>query len=118
MVSTASGGVTTPPEVHPAVLRRAVVASMLGNATEWYDYGVYSYVAVEIGKNFFPGSHATLGSLLVFAVSFVLRPLGGIVWGPLGDRLGRSTIMATTILLMSVATFLVGVIPNYQAVGF
>ncbi|MDN5929525.1 MAG: MFS transporter [Pseudonocardia sp.] len=99
------------------VLRRAVAASALGNATEWYDYGVFAYVAIEIGKNFFPGEYSTLGALLVFAVSFVLRPLGGFVWGPLGDRLGRTTILATTILLMCVATFLVGVIPDYQTIG-
>jgi MHS family proline/betaine transporter-like MFS transporter len=109
--------VSSKPGVAQPVLRRAVAASALGNATEWFDYGVYAYVAVEIGKNFFPGQYSTLGSLLVFAVSFVLRPLGGIVWGPLGDRLGRSTILATTILLMCVATFLVGVIPNYQSIG-
>ncbi|MHA6621849.1 MFS transporter [Pseudonocardia sp. DLS-67] len=89
----------------------------MGNATEWFDYGVYAYVATEIGENFFPGEYSTLGALLVFAVSFVLRPLGGIVWGPLGDRLGRSTILATTILLMCVATFLVGVIPSYDSIG-
>ena len=105
------------PEVSQKVLRRAVAASALGNATEWFDYGVFAYVAVEIGNNFFPGPYSTIGSLLVFAVSFILRPLGGIVWGPLGDRLGRSTILATTILLMCGATFLVGVIPNYQSIG-
>jgi MHS family proline/betaine transporter-like MFS transporter len=94
-----------------------VAAAAIGNATEWYDYGVYSYVAIEIGKNFFPGSYSTAASLLVFAVSFVLRPLGGMVWGPLGDRLGRNKIMSTTILLMSSATFLVGVIPNHNSIG-
>lgn len=104
-------------EVPPAVLRRAVAASAMGNATEWFDYGVYAYVATEIGANFFPGEHETLGALLGFAVSFLLRPLGGLVWGPLGDRLGRSTILATTILLMCSATFLIGVIPSYQSIG-
>ncbi|MGH3447827.1 MAG: MFS transporter [Nocardioidaceae bacterium] len=105
-------------EAPPNILRRAVAASAIGNATEWYDYGVYSYVAVEIGHNFFPGEHSTIASLLVYAVSFVLRPLGGIVWGPLGDRLGRTKIMATTILLMCAGTFLVGVLPTYDSVGF
>ena len=114
-VTTNDSAPVQPPS--PAVLRRAVAASAMGNATEWFDYGVYSYVAVQIGKAFFPGPHATLGSLLVFAVSFVLRPLGGIVWGPLGDRLGRQTVLATTILLMSVSTLLVGVIPSYGSVG-
>jgi len=104
-------------EVDQSTVRRAVAASAIGNATEWYDYGVYAYVAVEIGKNFFPGEYATLGALLVFAVSFILRPLGGLVWGPLGDRLGRTRVLATTIILMCGATFLVGVLPNYASIG-
>lgn len=104
-------------EVPKSVLRRAVSASAMGNATEWFDYGVYAYVATEIGANFFPGEHENLGALLGFAVSFVLRPLGGIVWGPLGDKLGRSTVLATTILLMCSATFCVGLIPSYHTIG-
>jgi MFS transporter, MHS family, proline/betaine transporter len=104
-------------EVSPKVLRRAVTASGIGNATEWFDYGVYAYVAAEIGHSFFPGEHEMLGALLGFAVSFVLRPLGGIVWGPLGDRLGRSTVLTATILLMCSSTFLVGLIPSYQSIG-
>ncbi|MGQ0482552.1 MAG: MFS transporter [Pseudonocardia sp.] len=106
-----------PPEADETTVKRAVAASAIGNATEWFDYGVYAYVAVEIGQNFFPGEYATLGALLVFAVSFILRPLGGLVWGPLGDRLGRTRVLAATILLMSGATFLVGVIPNYDSIG-
>ncbi len=107
----------TPPEADPTTVKKAVAASAMGNATEWFDYGVYAYVAVEIGQNFFPGEYATLGALLVFAVSFILRPLGGLVWGPLGDRLGRTRVLAATILLMCGATFLVGVLPNYEAIG-
>jgi MHS family proline/betaine transporter-like MFS transporter len=118
MASDSAGvDAATSDDVSAPVLRRAVAASALGNATEWFDYGVYAYVATEIGKNFFPGEYSTLGALLVFAVSFILRPLGGLVWGPLGDRVGRSTVLAATILLMSVATFLVGVIPNYESIG-
>lgn len=104
-------------EVDEPTLRRAVGASMIGNATEWYDYGVYAYLTAEITSNFFP--HAgTAATLLVYAVSFVLRPLGGIVWGPIGDRLGRNKVMAMTIILMAAGTFLVGVIPSYDSIGF
>jgi hypothetical protein len=71
------------------VLRRAIAASAVGNMAEWYDYGVYAYVSVEIGRHFFPGDHQTLLTVMVFAVSFVLRPLGGIIWGVIGDRRGR-----------------------------
>jgi MHS family proline/betaine transporter-like MFS transporter len=104
-------------EVDQSTVRKAVGASAIGNATEWYDYGVYAYVAVEIGNNFFPGEYSTLGALLVFAVSFILRPLGGLIWGPLGDRLGRTKVLAATILLMSGATFLVGTLPNFESIG-
>lgn len=103
-------------EVDEKTLRRAVGASMIGNATEWYDYGVYAYLTAEVTHNFFPNA-GNAATLLVYAVSFVLRPLGGIVWGPIGDRLGRNKVMAMTIILMSVGTALVGFIPSYQSIG-
>lgn len=102
------------------VLRRAIAASAIGNATEWFDYGVYAYTAVYLGNAFFPSADhtaSTLGSLLVFAVSFLIRPLGGLVWGPLGDRIGRQKVLATTILLMAGSTFLVGLLPSYAVLG-
>jgi MFS transporter, MHS family, proline/betaine transporter len=101
-------------------LRRAIAASAMGNAVEWFDYGVYAYVAVYIGRAFFPSDDptvSTLSSLAVFAISFVIRPLGGLVWGPLGDRLGRRSILAVTIILMSAATFAVGLLPSYATIG-
>ncbi|HEY0452534.1 MFS transporter [Actinophytocola sp.] len=101
-------------------LRRAIAASAIGNMTEWFDYGVYAYTAVYIGDAFFPSEDktaSTLGSLLVFAVSFLIRPIGGIVWGPLGDRIGRQRVLATTILLMAGATFCVGILPGYATLG-
>jgi MHS family proline/betaine transporter-like MFS transporter len=102
------------------VLRRAIGASAMGNATEWFDYGVYAYAAVYIQDVFFPTgdqSTAALYTLLVFAVSFVVRPLGGLVLGPLGDRIGRSRVLAATIIMMASATFLVGLLPSYDAIG-
>ncbi len=101
-------------------LRRAIGASAVGNAVEWFDYGIYAYAAVHIGQAFFPGDDPTaarLGSLLVFAVSFLVRPLGGLVWGPMGDRLGRQRVLATTILLMAGATLAVGLLPGYATIG-
>ena len=111
----------TPPtgadrKVDASTLRKAITGSAVGNATEWYDYGVYAYVATEIADNFFPHT-GLVGTFLVFAVSFVLRPLGGIFWGPLGDRIGRQRVLAMTILLMAAATFLVGVLPTYDQIG-
>lgn len=103
-------------DADPRIIRRAITGSAVGNATEWYDYGVYAYVAVEIADNFFPDS-GLVGTFLVFAVSFVLRPLGGLFWGPMGDRIGRQRVLAMTILLMAAATFLVGVLPTYDTIG-
>jgi MFS transporter, MHS family, proline/betaine transporter len=111
---------TAPITPGATTVRRAVAASAIGNATEWFDYGVYAYTAVYIGRAFFPSDDptaSTLGSLLVFAVSFLIRPLGGLVWGPLGDRLGRQRVLATTILLMAGATLCVGLLPGYATLG-
>jgi len=112
-----SAETTAQKEPDQATLRKAIAGSAVGNATEWYDYGVYAYVATEIADNFFPDS-GLVGTFLVFAVSFVLRPLGGLFWGPLGDRLGRQRVLAMTILLMAASTFLVGCLPTYDDIGF
>lgn len=106
--------------VPAGVLRRAIAASAIGNATEWFDYGIYAYGVTFISAALFPGdtTEATLFALATFAISFLVRPLGGIFWGPLGDRLGRKNVLALTILLMSGATFAVGLIPSYAAIGF
>src|SRR5690606_21315217 len=87
----------------------------IGNATEWYDYGVYAVVVTHITANFFPGG--TVWALATFAISFLVRPLGGLVWGPLGDRIGRSAILVITILLMAGATFTIGLLPTYDVSG-
>src|ERR1700709_2593480 len=107
---------TDPP---PDVVRKAVAASAIGNATEWFDYGIYAYGVTYISAAIFPGDtqQATLLALMTFAVSFLIRPLGGLVWGPLGDRLGRKHVLALTIILMSGATFCVGLVPTYDAIG-
>ncbi|MCV7001033.1 MFS transporter [Mycolicibacterium alvei] len=99
--------------------RRAVAASAIGNATEWFDYGIYAYGVTYISAAIFPGSaqHATLLALMTFAVSFLVRPLGGFVWGPLGDRIGRKQVLALTILLMAGSTLCVGLVPTYASIG-
>ncbi|AUH67157.1 MULTISPECIES: MFS transporter [Gordonia] len=100
-----------------ATLRKAIAASAIGNATEWYDYGVYAATTTYLTQAFFPGHLGTIGTMLGFAVSFVLRPLGGFVWGPIGDRLGRKHVLALTILLISLATALIGVLPTHASIG-
>src|SRR3546814_3146245 len=104
--SVPPGGTDTFP---PNVLRRAIAASAIGNATEWFDYGIYAYGLTYISAALFPGTtgQATLFALATFAISFLVRPLGGLFWGPLGDRFGRKSVLALTILLMSGATLAV-----------
>ncbi|MBU8828917.1 MFS transporter [Mycolicibacterium goodii] len=101
----------------PRLMRKAITASAIGNATEWYDYGVYAAASFYLTQAFFPGELGAIGTMLGFAVSFVLRPLGGLVWGPLGDRMGRKSVLAMTIILMAAATALIGLLPTHAAVG-
>ncbi|WP_310431360.1 MFS transporter [Streptomyces sp. 3330] len=106
--------------VERPLLRRAVSASALGNCMEWFDFGVYSYLAATIGKVFFPGASPAaqvISSFATFAAAFVVRPLGGLVFGPLGDRLGRQKVLATTMIMMAVGTFAIGIIPGYATIG-
>jgi MHS family proline/betaine transporter-like MFS transporter len=107
---------TEPP---PGVLKKEIAASAIGNATEWFDYGIYAYGVTYISAAIFPGDteSATLLALMTFAVSFLVRPLGGLIWGPLGDRLGRKQVLAITILMMSGATLCVGLVPTYDSIG-
>ncbi|MDH6701859.1 MHS family proline/betaine transporter-like MFS transporter [Streptomyces sp. MAA16] len=104
----------------PALVRRAVKAAALGNAMEWFDFGVYSYIAVTLGKVFFPSGSPTvqlLSTFGAFAAAFLVRPLGGLVFGPLGDRVGRQKILALTMIMMAAGTFAIGLIPSYGSIG-
>jgi MHS family proline/betaine transporter-like MFS transporter len=102
------------------LLKRAVGAAALGNTMEWFDFGVYSYLAVIIGKVFFPdasGAAQLIASFGTFAAAFLVRPIGGMVFGPLGDRFGRQKILALTMIMMSIGTFCIGLIPDYGSIG-
>ncbi|MFD9909808.1 glycine betaine/L-proline transporter ProP [Streptomyces sp. NPDC059063] len=104
----------------PALVRRAVKAAALGNAMEWFDFGVYSYIAVTLGKVFFPSGNPTaqlLSTFGAFAAAFLIRPLGGMVFGPLGDRVGRQKVLALTMIMMAAGTFAIGLIPSYATIG-
>ena len=106
--------------VEESALRRAIMGSVVGNIMEWYDVGVYAYVAVLVGKAFLPEaseSAQTLFSLGVFAVTFVARPLGGVILGQLGDRLGRKEVLAFTLMMMALATFGIGALPPASVLG-
>ncbi|MCX4914468.1 glycine betaine/L-proline transporter ProP [Streptomyces sp. NBC_00687] len=104
----------------PALVKRAVKAAALGNAMEWFDFGVYSYIAVTLGKVFFPSGNPTaqlLSTFGAFAAAFLVRPLGGMVFGPLGDRIGRQKVLALTMIMMAAGTFAIGLIPSYASIG-
>jgi MHS family proline/betaine transporter-like MFS transporter len=97
-----------------------VKAAALGNAMEWFDFGVYSYIAVTLGKVFFPSGNPTaqlLSTFGAFAAAFLVRPLGGMIFGPLGDRVGRQKVLALTMIMMAAGTFAIGLIPSYASIG-
>nr|WP_179429990.1 MFS transporter [Spelaeicoccus albus] len=98
-------------------LRKAIAGSALGNAVEWFDYGVYAYLSGYIASSFFPGPWGTVATFGVLALSFVFRPLGGFVLGPLGDKLGRQKVMVITIIMMTIPTTLIGILPTFGVVG-
>ncbi|SCL26880.1 MFS transporter, MHS family, proline/betaine transporter [Micromonospora rhizosphaerae] len=110
----------SPPTADPSTLKRAVIAGVIGHFVEWYDYGVYAYVATTLAVVFFSSSNPTAALLAVFAtfaVAFFARPLGGLFFGSLGDRIGRQRCLATVVVLMSLSTFAIGVLPTYTSVG-
>ncbi|WP_033291352.1 MFS transporter [Amycolatopsis jejuensis] len=112
-----SGGSTV---TDSATMRRAVGAAAVGNITEWFDFGVYGYLTTTIEAQFFPPDHpalAQLATFATFAVAFLVRPLGGLFFGPLGDRIGRTKVLAVTVILMATGTFLIGLIPSYSSIG-
>jgi MFS transporter, MHS family, proline/betaine transporter len=109
-----------PIEVARPRVRRAVLASGIGNLVEQYDFGVYGYLAPILAPLFFPDASPVAGLLAtygIYAVSFVMRPLGGVVFGILGDRLGRRAMLSLTVLLIGLFTGLIGLLPTYAAVG-
>jgi len=118
----AAAPTTTPPTTTPpSGLRRVVGASLVGTTIEWYDFFVYASAAgLVFGKQFFPGLDGTAALLASFAtlgVSFVARPIGGIVSGHLGDRFGRKPVLVATLLLMGLSTVGVGLLPSYASIG-
>ena len=105
--------------IDPTV-RKAITGASIGNAVEWFDFAIYGFLAVYIAGNFFPDGNETanlLNTFAIFAAAFFMRPLGGFVFGPLGDRLGRQRVLAVVILLMSAATLGIGLLPTYASIG-
>ncbi len=105
--------------VEPRALKRTVAAAAIGNAVEWFDYGVYGFLVVTLGQVFFPGDPTgqLLATFGTFAAALAMRPLGGVFFGALGDRVGRQTTLATTMLLMAGGSFAIGLLPSYASFG-
>jgi MHS family proline/betaine transporter-like MFS transporter len=104
----------------PAQQRKIVLAAVIGNLLEFFDFTVYSYFALTIGRQFFPADDQVTSTLLafaVFAVGFVMRPLGGIVLGRYADRAGRKPALSLTILLMAIGSAAIGLTPTYAQIG-
>ncbi|WP_028358291.1 glycine betaine/L-proline transporter ProP [Brackiella oedipodis] len=98
-------------------VRKAITAASLGNALEWFDFGVYGFLATVLGQMFFPGSDPSIqliAALATFSLPFVLRPLGGLIFGVLGDKYGRQKVLSTTIVMMTISTAGIGLIPSYH----
>lgn len=106
--------------MNPASTRRIVAAGTIGNLLEWYDFAIYGYFAATIGRVFFPAQNAVaqiLAAFGIFALGYLMRPLGGIVVGHIGDRYGRRAALTFSIAAMALPTFLVGLLPGYATIG-
>src|SRR5258705_7285655 len=112
---------TTPVrELTTSEVRSVIFASSLGTVFEWYDFYLYGSLAAIISKQFFSGVNPTAGfifALLAFAAGFAVRPFGAIIFGRLGDLVGRKYTFLVTIVIMGLSTFIVGILPNYATIG-
>lgn len=121
MTSVETNPARLSPAEHQLQLRRAIIASTVGTAIEWYDFFLYSTVTgLVFAKLFFPHSDPWVGTLeafAIYAVGFIARPIGAAIFGHYGDRIGRKSTLIATLLLMGLATFAVALVPTYASVG-
>src|SRR5262245_39623908 len=99
---------------------RVIGAGVIGNLLEWYDFAIYGYFAAQIGSTYFPAEDKVaqlLAAFGIFAIGYVMRPLGGLVTGHIGDRFGRRAALTFSVSAMAIPTFLVGILPGYQTLG-
>lgn len=121
MASTLTGSETGPPTPEAPKRRRVGVSVVVGSAVEWFDFYLYaSMAALVFNKVFFPSENAmagTMASVATFAVGFLARPVGGIFFGMLGDRIGRNKVLSLTFLLMGISSGCIGLLPGYSSIG-
>ena len=104
--------------MQPAQTRKVIAAGMIGNVLEWYDFAIYGYFAAAIGRHFFPHEDPVaqfLSAFGVFAVGYLMRPVGGALIGHIGDRFGRRAALTFSVVAMAIPTFLIGLLPGYAA---
>lgn len=108
-----------PHSVPPVTLRKVAAAAAVGNFVEWFDFAVYGFLATVIAAQFFRRvcRRRRCCKPCRFAVAFALRPLGGVVFGMLGDKFGRKRILSVTVLLMAASTTVIGLLPDYHQIG-
>jgi metabolite-proton symporter len=121
ILTTTAAGAPAPEQASPGSLRKVVLASMIGTTIEWYDFFLYGTAsALVFGKLFFPQADPLTGVMLAFAtyaLGFVARPLGGLVFGHFGDRVGRKQLLMMSLMLMGASTVLIGALPTFEEVG-
>ncbi len=125
-MSSAAETIITGESIKPAhslsrsTIRKAVVSSVIGNGLEWYDFIIYGFFTAAISRTYFPASDVFVSTLLAtatFAISFAVRPIGGVLLGMYADRVGRKPTLTLMILLMGLSTLIIGATPSYEAVG-
>src|SRR5215813_3431192 len=103
-----------------ARLRNVIGAGTIGNLLEWYDFAIYGYFAAQIGRQFFPREDAVaqlVSAFGVFAIGYLMRPVGGALVGHIGDRFGRRAALTFSVTAMAIPTFLIGLLPGYTTLG-
>ena len=113
MTAVTADGPVTPPQIS----NRSLVAVVIGNWFEFYDFIVYTFFAVMIAEALIPGENKLLWSLIIFGLGFVARPLGAAIIGAYADRVGRRAAMTLTLMLMAVGSAIVGLTPTYASIG-
>jgi MHS family proline/betaine transporter-like MFS transporter len=116
-LSSASTSVSQAPSTS---MSRVVAAGVIGNVLEWYDFAIYGYFATSIGRQFFPHEDAVaqlLSAFGIFALGYMMRPVGGVLIGHIGDRYGRRAALTFSVAAMAIPTFLIGLLPGYAAIG-
>src|SRR5712691_5393358 len=106
--------------MHSAPTGKVIAAGMIGNVLEWYDFAIYGYFAASIGRHFFPHQDQVaqlLSAFRVFAIAYLMRPVGGALICHIGDRFGRRAALTFSVAAMAIPTFLIGLLPGYASLG-